>query len=67
MFCYQKFQDAQSEEGVEPVKVDPKCVCFEKEKIEPDPKMGIEGGTVSLLLSKIQTLQREHLRVQNEF
>ena len=50
MFCYQKFNDAQTGEGVEPIKVDAKCVCFERENVEPDPKMGIEGGTVSLLL-----------------
>ena len=31
MFCYQKFNDAQTGEGVEAIKVDAKCVCFERE------------------------------------
>ena len=49
-FCYQKYKDGNPEDPENLPKVDSKCVCFERDPIEADPKMGIEGGTVSLLL-----------------
>ena len=61
-FCYQKYKDGNPEDPENAPAVDSKCVCFERDNVEADPKMGIEGGTVSLFVILRTNLPKRNLR-----
>ena len=61
-FCLQKYKDGNPEDPAEAPAVDSKCVCFERDNVEGDPKMGIEGGTVSLFVILRTNLPKRNLR-----
>ena len=61
-FCYQKYKDGNPEDPENAPAVDSKCVCFERDNVEADPKMGIEGGTISLFVILRTNLPKRNLR-----